>query len=392
MPEYVIVRVNDKLIPEFQINFDPLNAIAKHSNISAWEQIDIQNKQELILILSANLVLNTHISIPSKNEEVIRQSIPFALEEQLADNIEKSHFSYTKVADQLFLVSIVNKNILASINQSLQNHGLKCLKLFSEIFTVPMQTGSTSICEMDKYFIVNNNFSGSTMHKGLLEQYLQLTESKNTIIYGDKQSDLSERAAISFKRLNTSLLQAKTITSGQVVNLFQGDFAQDADNNKSINPWKKIITLAAVLVVSWLIINVYHLWTLQADIDQTREKQKALLLKLIPNANQTEINNPFAAIQSQLKHSQNINASNAGGFIQSLNFLGQTLIEHPQIQVESLRQRNTKLEIKLQAQNVALINSFQAGLEKNILSMRVKTGTRDTNSNGVSSIITMEHL
>ena len=73
-------------------------------------------------------------------------------------------------------------------------------------------------------------------------------------------------------------------------------------------------------------------------------------------------------------------------------FVGQTLNQHQSIKVVSFRQRNNKLEIKIEALNTSVLNQFQADLEKIALSHHVKTGTRESTKAGISSVITMEKL
>jgi general secretion pathway protein L len=134
MTEYVIVRINDKLIPEFQIKYNASDITAIKSKVLSWEHIKLQNTQKLILIVSAHLVLTTQVTIPSKNEEVIRQSIPFALEEEIASDVDENHFSYTQLEDQMFLVSVINKKIIEKIQSRLLNNNLVCKEIYSEIF------------------------------------------------------------------------------------------------------------------------------------------------------------------------------------------------------------------------------------------------------------------
>ncbi|MCF6287626.1 MAG: type II secretion system protein GspL [Proteobacteria bacterium] len=393
MSEYVIVRINEQLVPEFQINYNASANTASKSSIASWQQVSVQKSQKLILILSANLVLNTQIKIPSKNEEIIRQSIPFALEEQIASNIEDNHFAYTQLAEQLFLVSIVAKSHIFAIQQALSTHGLKCEKMYSEVFSVPRKQDTINICATDESFIVNEDYAGTLLNKALLTTYIKLSKTKNTTIYTSKQIDSANDAKIDVQQTDTNLLQAQTLNTGLTVNLFQGEFAQNSDKQKRRNPWKKLLTLAVTLMLSWLLINLYQWWSLTTTIDDIKQKQQVLLLQLIPDASQSEKNNPYAAIKSRLQIAQTSQGTSQGeGFIQALIYLGQTLQQHPDIQVHSLRQRQSKLEIQLQAQNVGVLNSFQASLEKNILNMRIKTGTRDTNKDGINSIITMERL
>ena len=398
MSEYVIVRINQRLLPEFQINYNTNNDAITKIAISSWSEIKRQKQEKIILVIAANVVLNTQVTIPSKNEEVIRQSLPFAVEEELSNDIEHNHFAYKQLSDQIFTVSVIKSDIIKDIKKQLDNVGLICKNLYSEIYTIPKHENATTLIILKKYALVRDNSSGTALTKKLIAPYLKLSTKNKHVIYADSKLKLPLSKNIISNIQDTVLLQAQTITKNEIeenaVNLFQGIFKQDFDDKKSINPWKKIRTVAVLLVVSWLTINLYQLWKLSNEIDNVKTQQSKLLMKLIPNASQSELIDPYSAIQSRLKISQiqQSSTTTAAGFIKALGYLGQTLAQNPNVLIQSLRQRNTKLEVKIKTQSLSYLNKFQSDLEKNVLAMRIKTGTRDTDKDGINSIITMEQL
>ena len=393
MSEYVIVRINDKLIPEFQIYYNTSDNTVKKSKVLSWDNIKLQNSQKLILIVSANLVLTTKVKIPSKNEEVIRQSIPFALEEELATDIDDNHFSYSPLADQSFIVSIINRRIINQIQTHLLSASLVCKEIYSEIFTVPHHIDKLVICTTDEGYIIRDGLLGITLDDSMLSTFLAHTENKEIILYTNNSNNLAVENRVECNRIDTVQLQAQTLHLKQGVNLFQGEFTQNTDSKKPSNPWKKPIILTALLLFSWLTIHLYEIYNLSTKIESIKSQQKSLLVSSIPNANETELKDPYSAFMSRIKQSQNSQlSSNNQGFIVALSYLGKTLSQIPNIQVQSLRLRDQKLEVKLLAPDVNTLNKFQLNLKNIALSMRIKTGTRDSDQEGVSSIITMEQL
>lgn len=392
MTDFVIVRINEQLVPEFQINYDSKTNSAHCIDISAWSQIKHEPNQELILILCAVLVFSKEVGIPSKNEEVIKQSIPYLLEENLTTDIEDNHFAYNKSQDNIFNVCVVSKKVMETINHQLDNHQLLCKKLYSEIFTLPASNGIISILRKKNYFIVNDNNSGTILNSGLINSYIKNTQSKKVHVYTDKTIDLKDNK-IEYIHIDTALYQAKLLTNNRSVNLLQGHFNKFTEKQNQIKPLKKVLYIAIILVMSWLFINIFQFWNLNNEIDKIKEKQQALLIKLLPNASQSEKNDPYSAMQSRLQYNQT-NKSNNGsnGFIQSLLYVGQTLKQHQQVKISSVRQRENKLEIKVLVPNVSVLNQFQESLESIALARHVKTGTRESTKDGISSVITMEKL
>lgn len=393
MSEYVIVRIDEKLIPELQINYNSNTSIASDRDISAWSDIEVKPQHKLILIISANIVFTKQVKIPSKNEEIIRQSIPFALEEFLANDIGDNHYAYWPLSEQNLLVSIIKKSAIEFIQIELESNGLDCKIMMSEVFTVPFHLGKISILSFKNHHIVREDKTGTTVCKKMLKTYIKSSAVDKQIFYTQLDFDLSEFPNAELKKIDTSLLQAMTVTSQESVNLFQAKYSQSDEKAKTKGPLVKIIVLVAAFAISWLAINSYNLWNVSTQIQKVKQEQARLLIELIPNASKTEKRDPYSAVRSRLKISQS-NESISGdiGFIQSLHYVGRTLLDHPSIQVQSLRQRGTKLEISVRTQDMGNLNAFQSSLKNNVLEMRVSTGTREVNNDGVSSIITMETM
>ncbi len=389
MLDYVIVRINEKLIPELQINYNVNNSSAQSIAVSSWSQIKLESHQELILVLPATLIFSKEVKIPSKNEEVINQSLPFTLEENLSTEISDNHFAYEQSGENLFNVCVVAKEVMKEINLQLENNLLNCKKLYSEIFSLPASSEILSILSINNYFIVNNNNTGTRLSAGLINQYVELSEAKKIHVYTDKPLSLNSEI-IEYKQVDTTSFQSKSLLNNKVVNLFQGTYDKKTDKQNKIKSWKKSLAIVVFLLVSWLVINVFQLWNISQKIDEIKNNQHDLLVKLIPNASPSEMNDPYSAIQSRLKYVETNKSSSSNGFTQSLLFVGQTLIKHSTIKVVSIRQRDNKIEIKIHAPNVNELNQFQASLETIALARHVKTGTRESTKDGISSVVTME--
>jgi general secretion pathway protein L len=392
MSNFAIVRVNDKLIPEFLIQYNQSENIAQKSNVSSWTNVKQNNKRKLIILLPANLVFSSQVNIPSKNDEIIRQSIPFTIEEELASDIDLNHFAYKKIDNQDLLVSVINTKILKDLISELVNNDLTCESIYSEIYSCPHQKNMTTMCAIDDYVIVRDDKNGTVINSAMLNNYLKLSRNKQKVVFSQKELKLESNDNIITKVIDIPTLQAQTICSGEGVNLLQGEFSQKSSDNKNTNSWKKLSVLSIILMGSWLFINLFQILSLSDDIKILKESQKVLLSKIVPNISQTELNDPYSSLLSRLKLNEGSNKNNTKGFIQALVYIGKTLQNHPTIEIVSLRQRNSKLEVNLQASDVSSLNLFQQELEKTAYSMNVKTGTRDSNIDGFTSIITMEQL
>jgi len=397
MPNSVIVRINEKLIPEFQIKYDESKQTSIRSDVSSWAEIKPEKDQQLILLLAANLCYSTRVKIPSKNEEVIRQSLPFAIEEELSNDVSDNHCAYVALDEQVFEVTVVGKDILEKVIQEIKEYKLKSFRLYSEVYTCPFQDENLTVCLYDSYALVRNGCKeasiGTCIDKNLIASYIKLSKAKNITVFANKKIKFGTAKNINCQQIDVTQLSVNTLLSENAVNIFQGTYNQQSQSKRAKHPWKKSLLLALLVLISWLLISLTQLWQLSSSIDEIKESQKSFLLKWYPKASSSELLDPYSAILSRLKQNKSAqNTQNNAGFVMALESLGQTLKKFPQIQIEALRQRQTKLEIKLQANSVSELNKFQQQLENNLYSMRVKTGTRDSNDKGINSVITLEQL
>lgn len=394
MSDYVIVRINEKLIPEFQINYNSLNSVAQNRTIGSWSDILVKDDEILVLLLSANLVYNTCVNIPSKNDEIIRQSIPNAIEEELASDIEDNHYAYTPLSENLLMVSVASEAVMSEIQSKLAEFSLVSDFLYSEIFACPESENNCSICKLNNNIaIVNSNGRGSLIRSDMISGYHKLSSCNNIIIYSDKPLNIESGGKVKNVVVNISSLLAKTITSGNYVNLFQGKHAKHYNDKVQFHPLKKLFALTVFLTASWMIINLWQLHNLSTAISDTREQQRALLKQYIPDITEGELKDPYSSMLSRLKQSSGVqNSSSENILISALTYLGKTLAKYPDIKIQSLRLRDTKIEVKLQSSNIAIINNFQNSLEQIAMNLRVRTGTRDSSGKGISATITLEKL
>lgn len=394
MPDFVLVGIDSKLNPKYQINYNSDSFSVEKRNISSWSEITTGNNRQLIFTLPAQLVYHTRVKIPSKNEEIIRQSLPNLIEEELANDIELNHYAYLQSSDEYHEVAVVSNSIVTEIYNKIVEYGFKNPKLYSEIYLCPCHEDCT-VCNFEDYFIINFDHKGTKINKDqkTLNNYLQLIGAGKTIVYTEKELPGIEFENPEIRKVDIAKLTLKTITSKEYINLFQGKYSIDSQKHKQKSPIKKLLVLCGLLIISWLTINVISLNSLSNKAEEVQFKQRELLSDLIPDITPAELNNPYAGMLSRLKISENSNSNNSGDtFIKSLSYLGKALQGNKEIYVLSLRLREDKLEVKIQSQDISSLNAFQSNLEKSSFDMRVKTGTRDSNKDGILSVITMERL
>ena len=116
MAEYLVIRLGEK--PQ-----DPCNWIAVDSSGArrsppvigplSEARIDVGDRSVIVLVSSVD-VLTTTVDIPIRGGAKLQAALPFALEESLADDVDKLHFAAgTRRASGRIPVSVVDREKLS---------------------------------------------------------------------------------------------------------------------------------------------------------------------------------------------------------------------------------------------------------------------------------------
>lgn len=88
-----------------------------------------------VLVSGMNILL-THVDLPAMNKQRLARAIPFALEENLASDIEKLHFAVGNRAGDKTACAVVERHIMDAWQQLLKNANIQADVLASEVFGV----------------------------------------------------------------------------------------------------------------------------------------------------------------------------------------------------------------------------------------------------------------
>ncbi|WP_455211325.1 type II secretion system protein GspL [Kaarinaea lacus] len=113
----------------------------------------------VVVLVSGMNILLTHVGLPAMNKQRLARAIPFALEENLASDIEKMHFAVGSREDDKTACAVVERYDMDAWQQLLKNANIQADVLASEVFGVYRE---------DNTWNVLINQAGSASQKVLL--------------------------------------------------------------------------------------------------------------------------------------------------------------------------------------------------------------------------------
>ena len=111
-----------------------LNSVRK-GNLS---EIDTGNKQNsVIIILPGEEIHHATLTLPIKSEKKLTKAIPFAMEDRLADEIDKTHFAHKRLNNDYIQICAINSSKLNVFLRTLKSNNIHASAITSDTLCVP---------------------------------------------------------------------------------------------------------------------------------------------------------------------------------------------------------------------------------------------------------------
>ncbi|MBC6414564.1 MAG: hypothetical protein GDA45_06765 [Chromatiales bacterium] len=203
-------------------------------------------------------------TMPTKSKKSWRQTIPFALEDQLIAPIEKTHFAYDQNATEQVPVIAVSQRLMHHYTEAAQAEQLKPHKLIPELYALPYTDEKITIWfESDRCLMRDSYHSGNA---GSVEWIAALVSacahSAMLDIYSDNTKALPEAWQKDAKPLPASLDEMMARGAPvDAINLLQGEYGSSDAAAAYLKPWRVAIALAVVAFAA-------HLYVMFSDIQR----------------------------------------------------------------------------------------------------------------------------
>lgn len=382
-----ILRIGTDGKPTSLLSFDAQSK-AHTTAISQWSDSSLKGNS-LVLLLPATWLYQTITHIPSKSQEVLKKSIPFAIEEELSNEVEDNYYAYKQLVDGSQDVIAIEKSLLTDVGKAIKANRLKVLAIYSELDWVPKIPNAISVWFEDKYALIR--FGDQQVMRAAEQQVSQLVtmfKGDNQLIHANQTEgldgvDLPIKSDLTEHRCRTNLM-------GQgVIDLYL-DEIKEAKQQQKKESWKLVGWLTGLLVVSWLGLQFYQIMQLDNAIDDLKSQQQTLFKDAFPDAAAAELVDPFAAIKSRMQLSANNASGPSSIFLDTVHHLGMVSSRLNQVQLLGLRLTGDKVEIQISAANLSLINQFHQQLQQNASRYNVQIGVNElTDENVYKSILTV---
>ena len=358
-----------------------------------------QGKRVVVLVPGIE-VFQVTAELPLRGAK-LAQALPFAIEDQLADDVENLHFATGRADGQRHPVAVCNRDRLRQWLELIKSSGLRA-QLCASDAAIPKTPDGTSVLLDERFVYVRHGDTPTDVYeweRDSLDQILEIAgvladtdaeqQPRVTLFISEElqlaHADVLQKLAASVEdlkivRLNDGALPqiATTIVQETPVNLLQGDFAPATDANKLWYPWRYAAGLfLAVLLVS-VIGTGLEIWGLTQANNQLSSQIEQRFHEVMPN----QLYRPDVVVR-QL---QQLAGGSATGdqrtvFLSTLDLLAGVMSDVADTEIEDLVFENGVTQLRMTVPDVdALDRIRQLVSERSDFKMRIESTTPENDS------------
>ena len=320
------------------------------------EQTLAQNALENVLLIGlipGDEALFCLADIPAKQSRYIQQALPFAVEEQIAQDIDSVHLALGRHTDDGYRVAAIDEERMerwVGLFSDWEHARLDAI--YPDAALLPVTDGGWSVClDGETALMVSDRGEWLSMHAsnlGMFAHTLAVPSSEEVVaevpvtLYATERefdaqptivSELKSPGRLTVRRETLELMPLELLAHAHhhhlshPINLCQSRFSNRSKTQSPFKPWKPLIAVAAV----WFGIQVtleagmgfYH----ERKANDLQERAMAVYREAFPGDRRTHAGNVRRVIEGQLRV-----AGSDGpdlGFITLMKYTGQEYAELP---------------------------------------------------------------
>ena len=349
------------------------------------EAVKDVGERAVIVLVPATTVLTTTVYIPARSNSRILAALPFALEENLADDVENLHFAAgTRRENRRMPVAIVAHRQIEEWLERLHEVGISPAKLVPENFGLARIPGTMSMLVADDQIMFNDGEddefvmqgvkpSDALAVAGVLDDSSDAETEDNgspghLLVYCEPADEdrfqhdwmalRHELASVDINLLPDGVLPrlAVTVAAGHGINLLQGRYGARTEIGALFRPWRLAALLLLTLGVVGLGGKAVDYYRLSQEAETLKNQFTTEYRQLRPQDNR-EVVDPIGILNS-IRRSIGGPAA-AQVFLPSIQQLGLAMQQNESADIEAITYRAGVIDVRLTAPDVATLDNIQ---------------------------------
>jgi len=341
--------------------------------------------RRICVLVPGNDVLLTEPEVPMKAGTKLAQVVPYALEEQLAEDIDDLHFAIGKRAPDSTRtpVAVVARTLMDEWLRILKSNGLDPEAMYADSDLLPVNPGqSVALIEEDVVVVRPPSGSPITLPADALAEALEIAHSgadatagagRGLILYTGAAEWHRHSAQVEALREHFDGIKIQLLTGGPLVlfgqqlpsaapiNLLQGSYTPTTSRAVGWQAWR----IAALLLAGLVGLHIAGKAAQLSVLKHNEHRLDASINEAFHAAMPGEQGSADARRRMELRLAAARNGSSAGGLLSALEALAQAHGAAPGTAVQALNFHDGALEMKVTAPDASSLDHVTQTLKSN---------------------------
>ncbi|MFO1432222.1 MAG: type II secretion system protein GspL [Candidatus Competibacteraceae bacterium] len=362
MPQLLLFRF---LSPEQVEWFKPDAGLQQGT---AAELVTQVGADRLLLVAPGEAITLTTAQVPGRQRSARLKALPFALEDNLATDVEELHFAVGEFAGDSIPVAVVDHKTLQSWLDNCTQAGLNPYAVIPEPLLLPYGENSWSLLQDDNRVIVRSGrWDGFVTDQSELETVLNLALAEageqapqSLRVWGELAPELTG-LAIELHQEESQPQPLRVFADGyqpdSAINLLQGPYSRQTQLDKWLRPWRAAAAMAGIWLLSQLVLQIAEYRQLKQEQVRLSAAMEQVYKEAVPEAR--KVINPRVQLESRLRELRSGDTTAGTGFLELLYRGGQPLQGLPGVTLRSLRYKENQLDFDLEGGSLELFDQLK---------------------------------
>lgn len=354
---------------------------------------------KIVIIAPATQILLAEPDLPPGSGVKLARAVPFALEEQLTEDVDQLVFALGKRRSGGGTpVAVVSRSVLQGWLSQLEGAGIDPAAVYADMSLLPQNPGQTvlwlenarlSVRRPGKlpFAVELTPVAEALIVAGVIADPLAADPASHTlesaILYVTREDwalvqDAFEKLADQFASLKIQLLTegplpwlARGLDATDAVNLLQGEFARTADYGASWRRWRTAAALAVGLLVVHVAAQSFQLRQAKHETASLDSEIAQVFSTAMPAVEMQDARRQMQNRLDRIRHS----GPGPQNFLRTLQALSGAITATPKTSIDALSYREDSLDMKVTAPSLAALSQLSQLMGKQGLTADIQSST-----------------
>ena len=321
--------------------------------------------RRVLLLVPATEVLLTRARVPSRNRQRVLKAVPYALEEQLAGNLDDLHFALGAPQGEEHPVAVVARARMEAWLADCAAAGMQPDAIMPDLLALPLVGGHWTLrLAAGSAAVRTGPLDGFGCEQANLAQLLRLWRDGEVAplqVLGEAAPALADAGFEIQPRVDRDPLldMAATLSADLPLNLLQGRYSRREQLSRLWQPWRAtaaLLVAGLVLGGGYLGADYYRLGQEQAQLQAASAE---LFRQAMPGA---RLVNPRAQLQQRLTALERGAGGGQADFLALLQQAGPVLRGTGGLELQGANFRDGTLDLELTVSNLQVLDQLKQQL------------------------------